>query len=190
MKILFLAPQPFYQERGTPIAVNLAVRTLCDFGHTVDLLVYHEGEYISHPGLTLHRIARVPFVRNVRPGLSLKKLACDTFMFFKTLSLLRRTKPDIVHAVEESVFIAWFVRLVFRTPYIYDMDSSMPDQIVEKYPFAAPLRPLFRSILFLAVRSALMIAPVCDALMETLGEKHAARSIVLRDVSLISDDDH
>ena len=28
MKVLVLAPHPFYQERGTPIAVNLVLRAL------------------------------------------------------------------------------------------------------------------------------------------------------------------
>lgn len=43
MKILLVAPQPFYQERGTPMAVRLLAATLCEFGHEVDLLVYHVG---------------------------------------------------------------------------------------------------------------------------------------------------
>ena len=44
MRILLMAPQPFYIERGTPIAVKLLARALCSAGHTVDLLTYHEGE--------------------------------------------------------------------------------------------------------------------------------------------------
>src|SRR5690606_25954218 len=44
MKILFLAPQPFFQERGTPIAVRLAVEVLGGRkGDSIDLLTYHEG---------------------------------------------------------------------------------------------------------------------------------------------------
>ena len=53
MNVLLLAPQPFYRERGTPIAVRLLAETLCSLGHAVDLLVYHEGEDISFPGLRL-----------------------------------------------------------------------------------------------------------------------------------------
>ena len=45
MKILFLAPQPFFLERGTPIAVRMAVETLARLGHRVDLLVEREGEF-------------------------------------------------------------------------------------------------------------------------------------------------
>ena len=56
MNILLLAPQPFYQERGTPIAVRMLVETLCQAGNQVDLLTYHEGEDISLPGLKIYRI--------------------------------------------------------------------------------------------------------------------------------------
>ena len=73
MKVLLLAPQPFYQERGTPIAVRLLAETLCSLGHAVDLLVYHEGEEISHPGLRLLRARRRRWCatsRSASPGRS------------------------------------------------------------------------------------------------------------------------
>ena len=60
MKILFLAPQPFYTERGTPIAVKLAVTALCRDGHQVDLLTYHQGQDIDIPGMRLFRAGRPP----------------------------------------------------------------------------------------------------------------------------------
>ena len=53
MRILVVAPQPFYEERGTPIAVRLLVETLCDFGHDVDLLVYQQGQDIEFPRLRI-----------------------------------------------------------------------------------------------------------------------------------------
>ena len=44
MKILLLAPHPFYQERGTPIDVHLVIRVLSERLNTeIDLLVYNEG---------------------------------------------------------------------------------------------------------------------------------------------------
>jgi hypothetical protein len=185
MKILFLAPQPFYQERGTPIAVGLSVRSLCELGHSVDLLVFHEGADFACPGLRLHRIPRVPFVRNVRPGFSVKKLACDAVMFFKAVGLARRLRPDIVHAVEESVFMALVIRRFLGIPYIYDMDSSLPDQIVEKFPRASFLLPVLRGLMAPAIASALMIAPVCEAVVAGLAQVPSERVVVLRDASLL-----
>ena len=62
MKILVVAPQPFYTERGTPIAVKLLVETLAQAGHAVDLLVYHQGADVSIPGVRLLRAGRPPLI--------------------------------------------------------------------------------------------------------------------------------
>ena len=109
MKVLLLAPQPFYQERGTPIAVDLVVRTLSAQGDEVDVLAYHEGSDVQYPGVRVHRIPRLPFVRRVGPGPSWKKLCCDAVFFVTALRMAARTRYDLVHAVEESVFIAMVI---------------------------------------------------------------------------------
>ena len=83
MKILLIAPQPFYQDRGTPIAVRLLAQTLGELGHDVHLLVFHEGEKIIIPNVTIHRNITIPGISNIKPSLSLKKLICDFFLFIK-----------------------------------------------------------------------------------------------------------
>ena len=113
MRVLLLAPQPFYQERGTPIAVDLVLRSLSARWDDVDVLTYHEGASVDYPGVRLHRIPRLPFVRGVGPGPTLKKLLCDAVFFFAALRMARRTRYDLVHAVEESVFVALVIKRVF-----------------------------------------------------------------------------
>lgn len=187
MNVLVLAPQPYFQERGTPIAVDLMVRLLSARGHTVDLLVYHEGDDRAYPGVRLHRIPRLPFIRSIRPGFSLKKLVCDAFMFWSALRLARRVRPDLVHAVEEAAFIALALRRLLGIPYIYDMDSSLPDQLAEKYPVLWRWLPLLRRLLAPVAARALMIAPVCDALALGVAPAGSDRVVLLRDVSLLED---
>ena len=63
MKILLLAPEPFFQERGTPIAIKLLAETLCEQNYEVDLLTYHEGTDISIKGLRILRIPKIPFIK-------------------------------------------------------------------------------------------------------------------------------
>ncbi len=146
MRVLVLAPHPFYQERGTPIAVDLLLRALSERGDEVDLLTFHEGNDRTYDRLRIHRIKPVLRVSNIRPGLSWKKLACDFHLFFKFVSLMRRNRYDLVHAVEEAAFMAFLVRPFFSTPYVYDMDSSMTSQIVDKYPVLKPLKGFLRFI--------------------------------------------
>ena len=187
MKILLLAPHPFYQERGTPIAVRLLLRVLSERGETVDVLTYPEGEDVAIPNVTIHRIPRPPFVRNIPPGPSWKKIACDAVMFFKAWRMARPERYDIVHAVEESVFMAMFLRRFRGIPYVFDMDSSMPQQIVDKFPRLAFLASALRRLESRAIRGAAAVVPMCDALADLAKAHSAERVVVLRDISLLGD---
>lgn len=185
MRILFLAPQPFYQERGTPIAVRLLLEELSKEGHVVDLLTYHEGEDVAYPGLTIHRIPRVPFAGNIRPGFSLKKLICDAVMFFRALRMVRRIRYDVVHAVEESAFIAVVIRRRYGLPFLYDMDSSLARQMAEKFRFLFFVRPLMVLLERIPIASAMAVVPMCEALEDVARQEGARKTFVLKDVSLL-----
>lgn len=199
MKILVLAPQPFYQERGTPIAVRLVLETLssklasCPGEHPeIDLLVYGEGQDISIPGVRIVRSPAPRFLRGIRPGISLKKIVCDLFFFVAALSMLwkaRKNQYAVVHAVEEAVFIAWIAKKLFGTPYVYDMDSSLSMQLTEKWWLFKPLLPILNLLEGVAVRGSIAVAPVCDALL-SIAERHGSpHTVMLRDVSLLPTDE-
>lgn len=166
MKILLLAPHPFFSERGTPIAVRLAVEALCAMGHQVDLLTYHEGEDIEVAGMRLLRISAPPGVRNVPIGFSVKKLVCDLWLAIAAFRLMFRNRYDVVHGVEESVFIALAARPFGKFRVVYDMDSLMADQIAEKWPKAGPVIPMLRWIERQAMSRADLVLPVCEAIAE------------------------
>lgn len=166
MKILFLAPQPFYTERGTPIAVRLAVSSLCRAGHRVDLLTYPEGEDIAIPGMRLFRAGRPPGVRKIPIGFSVRKLLCDLWLMFAAFRMLRGGHYDVVHAVEESVFIALLAKLFWRFKLVYDMDSLMADQIAEKWPKIEPLLPFMRWFEHQAMQRSDLVLAVCPLIAE------------------------
>ena len=146
MRILLLAPHPFYQERGTPIAVDLLLRVLSGRGAIVDVLTYAEGIGRIYPGVTIHRIAPRRLTRGMRPGFSLKKLIADAQMLPRALAMARHTRYDAVHAVEEAVFIAMLIQKSYRIPYVFDVDSCMPRQIANKKPLLRLLLPMMLRI--------------------------------------------
>lgn len=164
MNVLVLAPQPFFQLRGTPIAVRRVVQVLGEAGHSIDLLTFHEGEDVPLANCTLHRTVRLPWVKNVPPGLSFRKILCDICMLFKAVRLCRSHSFDVVHAVEESVFIARLLKLLFRIPYLYDMDSSLPEQLRDRFPWLRcvllPLRLMERH----AITNSDGVIAVCHTL--------------------------
>jgi glycosyltransferase involved in cell wall biosynthesis len=195
MRVLFLAPQPFYQERGTPIAVKIALETLAKklalterAESVIDVLCYAEGEDVSIPGVSIHRTPSPQCLRGIRPGISLKKLLCDVIFLFSTLALVikaRKRQYTVIHAVEESVFIAWLVRQVWGIPYIYDMDSSLSLQVTEKWWWSKPLYPIMNFLEGIAVRGSVAVAPVCDALSAIAARHGSPHTVMLRDVSLL-----
>ena len=179
MKILLLAPHPFYQARGTPIAVKTVLEFLSERGDSVDVLTYHEGSGVEIPNVRIFRIPKVPGCSNIRPGFSLKKLACDTVMIGSAFRMMRRTRYDLVHAVEEAAFIALAMKGLTGVPYVYDMDSSLAEQMVDVFPALDVLYPVMRRFEGVAIRRSAGVLTVCAAL-EAVALTHAPSAPVGR----------
>ncbi len=77
MNILLLAACPFFQERGTPIAIKLVTEVLAGAGHRIHVLTYPEGDPVTIPNGTITRIPALPGVKNIKPGPTWKKLLYD-----------------------------------------------------------------------------------------------------------------
>jgi glycosyltransferase involved in cell wall biosynthesis len=103
------------------------------------------------------------------------------------LRMAFRKRYDVVHAVEESVFIALLCKWLFRWPYIYDMDSSLVQQMIEEHSFLGAGAGLLRFWEKLAVRHAHAVVPVCEALKETIAAYKPNKVVVVQDVSLLPD---
>jgi glycosyltransferase involved in cell wall biosynthesis len=129
MRILLIAPQPFFAQRGTPINVRQMVQTLSEAGHEVHLATYPMGEAVEMPRLVIHRALPIPGVRSVPIGFSWRKVALDASLALRVWALMAGRRFDVVHAVEESVFFALPIARLRGIPVIYDLDSWMSDQL-------------------------------------------------------------
>ena len=184
MKILQLAPHPFYVDRGTPIDVLLVLRVLCHRPNTkVDILVYHEGEDVDLPNLNIYRTMAHKFFEGMRPGFSFKKILCDILMFFKAWKLVHKNRYDFIHAGEETVFFAMFFKLLYKIPYAYDLDSSIAQQMVEKKSFLKKVSGFFDWCEAKAIQKSTATFPVCNALGEICKKNNSPYSVVLHDIS-------
>jgi len=172
VKILVLAPHPFFQARGTPLAVKTVLEFLSARGHQIDVLTFHEGEDVHIANCRIHRIARPFWIRDIRPGFSMKKVVCDAFMFAKCLRMMRSARYDLIHAVEEGAFIAAVMQRLSGIPYVYDMDSSLAEQLVDAYPGLQFAFSTLRRCEAIAVRHSLGVLTVCAAL-EDVAQGHA-----------------
>ena len=185
MRILLLAPQPCYVDRGTPIAVDLTMAMLAEEGHQVDLLTFPGGEDRHYDGLRTFRVGEWVSKTPARAGLSAKKLFFDLLMLGKAIRLALKNRYTLVHAVEESTFIALVLRILFRIPYLNDMDSRMTTQITDRYTW---LRPFDRALWFvesLPTRFAGGVVAMCESLRTEVLKIRQDNVFVVKDVSLL-----
>ena len=195
MKVLMLAPHPFYQGRGTPIAADLVLRVLSSRGDRIDLLTFPEGDARQYSNVTIHRCATLKpvkrWVQGMRPGFSIKKIVCDAFMLIQAIQMVQRSanEPyDLIHAGEEAVFIAALIKKLYGIPYVYDMDSSLVGQLTDKYDFLSAIAAPLRACEKFAVRQASAVLAVCQALSDEIQPYRPKKVAIVPDISLLNND--
>lgn len=129
MHILMIAPEPFFEPRGTPFSEYHRLRALSSMGHTVDLVTYPFGADRPIPGVKIIRTAKPPFISRVKIGPSWAKVPLDILLAFKTLSVGLSGRYDAVHSHEEGGIIGVVMAWLLGVPHLYDMHSSLPQQI-------------------------------------------------------------
>jgi glycosyltransferase involved in cell wall biosynthesis len=146
LRVLVVAPEPFYEDRGTPISVRYLLEALSEIGFAVDLLTYPVGESIPIPGVQYIRVGNPFGFRSVPIGLSGHKLFLDLLLTFRLMQVLRRGRYICVHAVEEMAFLASLIARRRGIPVVYDMQSSIPEQLKQHRLLRIPPLPvLFRA---------------------------------------------
>ncbi len=167
MRILFLAPTPFFSLRGTPIAIHQVLRRLSACGHHVDLFTFPMGEDIELPGLRIIRCGKFLAFRRVGLGPSVKKAALDFFIFLHLVYqlLARRNRHDLIHAVDEMALGCWAVSWLIKCPVIYDMDSSVVEQFHARKSWSS-LSWIARWAEARMLETATLVMPVCESLAD------------------------
>lgn len=181
MKILMLAPEPFFQPRGTPISVFQRIRALSELGHEVDLVTYHLGEDKEIKNLKISRIPNLFFIKKIKIGPSFKKIPLDFLLFLKACGLLLRNRYDLIFSHEEGALFGVILSKLSRTPHIYDMHSSLPQQL-ENFDFSRSrlLRKVFISMERLILKNSRAIIVIClDLLKQVEKEGYAEKAILL-----------
>ncbi len=176
-----IAPEPFFEPRGTPFSEFHRIRALTDLGHQVDLVTYPFGRNVTMAGLRLFRSLRPPGVRRVAIGPSLAKIPLDALL---TLTVLRRAfsqQYDAVHSHEEGGLVGIVVAAMLRIPHLYDMHSSLPQQL-SNFAFTRSriILGAFRAIERVMIRRSRVVIVICPSLEETVkGIDPEARTVLI-----------
>jgi len=168
VRILMIAPEPFFEPRGTPFSEYHRIRALLDLGHTVDLVTYPFGKDVTMPGLRIFRAARPPFITGVKIGPSPAKLFLDMTLTWTALNRARTGRYDAVHSHEEGAAIGVMISTALGIPHVYDMHSSLPQQL-ENFAFSksAVLRWMFQVLERTAIKRSRVTIVICPHLETT-----------------------
>jgi glycosyltransferase involved in cell wall biosynthesis len=167
MKILMIAPEPFFEPRGTPFSEYFRIKALAALGHTVDLVTYPFGADKDIPGLNIFRCWKPPWIKAVKTGPSFAKLVLDFFLFCKVISRLFRGKYDLIHTHEEGNVMGVLCQKMTKIPHLYDMHSSLVQQM-ENFQFTRSriVIGFFGIIERLSLRNAASVIVICRALYD------------------------
>jgi glycosyltransferase involved in cell wall biosynthesis len=167
MKALVIAPQPFFTPRGTPFSVYYRTEVMAELGVDIDLLTYGEGADVDIPGVRIIRIPRFAFLGGVPVGPSGLKIFLDLFLIIWTVALLLRERYDFVHAHEEAVFFCRFLKPLFGFKLVYDMHSSLPQQLRNfQFTRSRALIGLFKKLEDSCLRAADAVITICPHLAD------------------------
>src|SRR5262249_54853316 len=120
-------------------------------------------------GLRVFRCLRPPFVHRVTIGPSAAKVALDVFLTFAVLRRALSGRYDAVHSHEEGGLIGIVVAGLLRIPHLYDMHSSLPQQLTNfAFSGSAALRRVFLWIERFMIRRSRVVIVICPSLEDTV----------------------
>lgn len=165
MRALVIAPQPFFSPRGTPLSVYYRTLIMAELGIEVDFLTYGEGKDVAIPGVRIIRIPHFASLGQVKIGPSYLKIFLDFFLILQTLVLLATRRYDFVHAHEEAVFFCRFLKPLFGFKLVYDMHSSLPQQLSNfQFTTSRFLTTLFEMLEKSCIQAADAVITICPDL--------------------------
>jgi len=130
LRILMLAPTPYFADRGCHVRIYEEARTLCSAGHDVRIVTYHLGR--DMPGIPVIRIPNIPWYTKLAAGPSWHKLYLDALLLFRAVPLLFTFRPHVIHAhLHEGAFIGSLLKALSGVPLILDYQGSLTGECVD-----------------------------------------------------------
>ncbi len=144
MKILGIAPTPYFADRGCHMRILGEVQALQRRGHEVLLVTYHLGRDIE--GVPTVRIKNVPWYNKLEAGPALGKFYLDWLLLVETVKAINRFQPDVIHGhLHEGAMIGLAARTITRKklPVVFDVQGSLTMELdsygwLDKVPFVRP----------------------------------------------------
>jgi len=144
MRILMIAPTPFFADRGCHVRILGEAKALRDLGHEVKICTYHIGKDIE--GLETVRTPNVPWYRKLSAGPSVHKFYIDLLLLWAVLRTCWKFRPHIIHAhLHEGIVLGKVASVLYRTPLVADIQGSLTEELLD-HGFMPRWRWLIRAV--------------------------------------------
>jgi glycosyltransferase involved in cell wall biosynthesis len=147
MRVLMLAPTPFFGDRGCHVRIFEQVRALRRRDVEVLVATYHLGRDVQ--AVPTVRAARLPWVRRLPVGFSMHKPALDLLLLVAAARAARRFRPDVIHGhLHEGAALAVVLGRLLGRPAVGDLQGSLTGELVDHgtIPAWGPLPALTRAV--------------------------------------------
>ena len=142
LRILMIAPTPYFADRGCHVRIYEEARALTERGHDVRIVTYHLGR--DMPGIPTYRIPPIPWYNKLSAGPSWHKPYLDLLLLVKSLATARRFRPHLLHAhLHEGAFLGIFLKKLLGIPLVFDCQGSLSAEIVD-HGFVRKGSPVYR----------------------------------------------
>lgn len=130
LKILMLAPTPYFSDRGCHVRIYEEARAVRQMGQELRLVTYHIGRDMGD--IPTERIITIPWYKKLTAGPSWHKPYLDILLLFKALKVARSFHPHLIHAhLHEGAFIGIFLKKLLRIPLLFDCQGSLTGEIID-----------------------------------------------------------
>ncbi len=130
LRVLMLAPTPYFADRGCHVRIFEEARALRALGQEVRIVTYHLGR--DMPGIPTLRIPRVPWYRKLSAGPSWHKPYLDILLLFTALRAARAFRPHVLHAhLHEGAFIGLLLKKLIAVPLVFDCQGSLTAEMID-----------------------------------------------------------
>src|SRR5438105_1462874 len=175
-----IAPEPFFEPRGTPYSEFHRIRALTALGHEGDLVTYPFGQSVAIPGLRIFRCLKPPLLRGIGIGPSAAKIPLDALLALTALRRTLSTRYDAIHSHEEGGLIGVALAVLLRVPHLYDMHSSLPQQLTNfAFSRSRIVHRAFRAMERFMIRRSRVVIVICPSLEDTVRSIDAGARTVL-----------
>lgn len=131
MKVLMIAPTPFFADRGCHTQIYEEIKALQKLGHEIILCTYGLGRDVD--GVKTTRCINFFWYHKLSAGPSYSKILLLPFLTLTAIRAAIKFKPDIIHAhLHEGAIIARISKFFFpNKKYLFDMQGSLTGESLQ-----------------------------------------------------------